>query len=248
MRMYDEPMAEIVDGDTLVFTRRVPHPPERVWRAISDADEVSAWMGYRIEVDARVGGRVRFFDDIDGVVFVCDPPRALAYSWVDLTTEGGREAMEADWHVRWDLEPDGDGTRITFTHRGLAGPQLWGLGAGWHSFLDELLAYFLGELDELLETWERQGGGEHRDVKVVGPAPALEPLTRYREHASTALLSYARGATERARAAVEQSQPHIVRLALDDVERAAEQLHAIAKQWGVKEAGMGDPEPTVASS
>ena len=39
-------MGEVVNGHTIHFVRIVKHSPERVWRAISDGQELAAWLRY----------------------------------------------------------------------------------------------------------------------------------------------------------------------------------------------------------
>jgi uncharacterized protein YndB with AHSA1/START domain len=75
-------MGEIVDGHTLRFVRTVKHSRERVWRALTDETELTAWMRYPVRFEARVSGRAFFFGEqerVEGKVFIFDPPRTLAY-------------------------------------------------------------------------------------------------------------------------------------------------------------------------
>jgi uncharacterized protein YndB with AHSA1/START domain len=71
----------------LTLRRRLPHPIERVWRAISDPDEVVQW-----------------FVVAQGEVTESDPPHRIAWE-------------ELGQRVEFVLEPDGDGCWLTFTHR-----------------------------------------------------------------------------------------------------------------------------------
>jgi uncharacterized protein YndB with AHSA1/START domain len=100
--------ANYADG-ALRFERRLPHPVEKVWRAVSEPAELEHWFPCRVELDElRVGAPLRFVfpDDMappmDGEVTALDPPRLLAFTW------GPDE-------LRFELEPDGDGTLLRFT-------------------------------------------------------------------------------------------------------------------------------------
>jgi hypothetical protein len=75
------------DGPTLRFERRYSHPIERVWRAITDPDELRHWFppGEKLEVTES------------------DPPRLLVGTWF------GEQ-------LRFELTPDGDGCVLVFTH------------------------------------------------------------------------------------------------------------------------------------
>jgi len=52
-------LARFVDRYTFEFVRTFPHPIERVWRAIVDDAEISAWFD-RCTIDARLGGAFHF--------------------------------------------------------------------------------------------------------------------------------------------------------------------------------------------
>jgi uncharacterized protein YndB with AHSA1/START domain len=115
----------------VVFTRRLRHPPERVWRALVEPDELQAWFPSTIEGDRAPGAALRFGfdgmdDHIEGTMHVFDPPKVLELSW------GGDR-------LRFELAPDGDGTALTLID------SLEELGkaardaAGWHVCLAHLV-------------------------------------------------------------------------------------------------------------
>jgi uncharacterized protein YndB with AHSA1/START domain len=122
------------DQDAIVSEIQIAAPPERVFRAISDAGELQRWFTSPEcpvkfwQMDARVGGRYSYETEkgsivVNGVTeFKChgeiveyDPPRLLVYSWI------------ANWHddpksgtlVRWELAPKANGTHVRVTHSGL---------------------------------------------------------------------------------------------------------------------------------
>lgn len=218
-------MGEIIDGHTLRFVRVVKHSPERVWRAITNERELTEWMRYSVQFEARAGGRVQFFGDgaerIDGKVFVFDPPRTLAFSFFDGSNAEHREIEERDWAVRYDLEPAGDGCRITFTHRNQPGAVLWGVGEGWHLFIDQLMAFLDGNLGGLPVY-----AGQEEDH----PAGAQQ----YRAHVSRELLAFGAAAAEAARSAVLDGRPEDALAKIDQIALAMRQLHRIACQPGVR--------------
>ena len=127
-------------GYCVVFNRLSKHSPERLWRAVTEAGEVSRWMTYPARIDLRVGGayRVDFArtggGELDGVIVKLEPGRHLRYAW-------GTSVVD------WTFEPEGEGTRHVFAQHGLfprAIPGEEGAVAGWHAFLDDL--------DRFLET------------------------------------------------------------------------------------------------
>ena len=218
-----EEMGEIIDGHTLRFVRVVKHPPERVWRAITDPSEISTWMRYPVKFEPREGGRAQWFGDaenrIDGKVFICEPPRRLAFSFYTPDRKEV-EAGEREWAVMWELEPHGDGCRITFTHRSLPGAVMWGVGEGWHLFIDQLLAY----LDGTLEGRALYAGKE-------GEHP--EGAQQYRAHISRALLAFGEDAARAARDAVAAGRRDDALSCIDAAALALRQLQRIATQPGV---------------
>jgi len=86
-------------------------PPE-VWDALTEASLLSGWFDAEAEVDARVGGSVRFrFADAElrGVVVACEPPRRLSFRWRDVRLHGDASVVE------FSLEELDGGTRLVVT-------------------------------------------------------------------------------------------------------------------------------------
>jgi uncharacterized protein YndB with AHSA1/START domain len=133
------------DGQTtLRFERRLAHPPQKVWRALTDPAELTHWFPQDLEGSFSPGGKLRFVfrgerpaldgeavPDFTGEVLEVHPPRLLVYTWAGDT-------------LRWSLTPDGDGCLLeftdTFTEHGKAARD----GAGWHLCLDALDARLAG--------------------------------------------------------------------------------------------------------
>jgi uncharacterized protein YndB with AHSA1/START domain len=214
----------IVNGDTLVYVREVPHSPERVWQAISDDAEIRTWMRYPVSFRPEVGTPVNFFDgELVGQVFIVDPPRTLAFSFWD----AGKPEMVArvgeDWTVRWDLEPIAGGCRITFTHRWLNGTAMWGVSAGWHEFLAQLMAYLDGQLEALIERRETNPEGSY--AALIGP---------YRTYVSGELKAWALEAATAAHAATGRGDMAGAASAIERLQLAVTQLYDIARHPGTE--------------
>jgi len=122
------------DQDSIVTQIEIAAPPERVFQALTDAQQLKRWFGSPEcpakvwEMDAGPGGHYRYVTEKGALVvnnvsqFEChgeiveyDPPRVLAYTWI------------ANWHddltrrtiVRWELTPKSTGTLVKVTHSGL---------------------------------------------------------------------------------------------------------------------------------
>jgi uncharacterized protein YndB with AHSA1/START domain len=118
------------------FQRRLRHPVERVWRALTDADELAAWLALA-ELDPVEGGRVVLTwqnSDAEGNT-------AVARGTVSVIEEPRLLELDTDIHgtLRWELEPDGDGTALRFTAEvELPDDYETEVAAGWHIHLDHL--------------------------------------------------------------------------------------------------------------
>ena len=133
----DGELTELDGRDAVRFERRLAHPPERVWKAITDPGDLRAWFPAEIEGDLGSPGAELSFpfrnDEAPteaGEVLECEQPRVLAYTWGDQT-------------LRFELEPDGDGTRLVFTHA-LPREESAKTAAGWQLCFDDLEARLAG--------------------------------------------------------------------------------------------------------
>lgn len=114
------------DGWTLVFTRELRHPREKVWAALTDPDHLDAWSPFRPDRDlGRTGPAVLVMGEGDTTANVtkAEPPHTLEYQW------------DEDF-LRWDLAEIEGGTRLTLRHTTNADGWLPRLAAGWHICLD----------------------------------------------------------------------------------------------------------------
>lgn len=115
-----------IDGDraTLTFERRLRHPVERVWAAITEPAHRDIWMGKSV-IDGREGGSIETVASgppvppdmkrMTGRILVWDPPHVFEHEWHQQIVEPGV--------VRYELTADGTGTLLRMTHRGLGGAQ-----------------------------------------------------------------------------------------------------------------------------
>jgi uncharacterized protein YndB with AHSA1/START domain len=128
-----------VDGRAVLrMERRLAHPPEKVWRALTEPAHLNQWYPFQATVlELRVGGRIAFDGGgttMEGVVTELDPPRVLAF------TQDASAVLEreGDNHLRFELRPDGDGCVLTFTHTFDDRPHAAANAAGWDACFDAL--------------------------------------------------------------------------------------------------------------
>jgi uncharacterized protein YndB with AHSA1/START domain len=130
----------------------LPHPREKVWRALTDPDLLAAWL---MPNDFRpvVGHRFTFRavpmpeQGFDGVVrcevLALEPPQLLRISW-----SSGR----LDTVVTWQLVAEGRGTRLFLTHEGFdetdpgQAAARTVLGGGWRGQLPRRLGEILARI------------------------------------------------------------------------------------------------------
>jgi uncharacterized protein YndB with AHSA1/START domain len=97
----------------------IPASPDQLWDALTDPESVSAWFGAQVDWDVQPGGAARFLDDDGtfrrGVIDAVMPGRHLSFRWWrDGDPDNGAS------QVTYQLEPDGDGTRLTVIEQQVA--------------------------------------------------------------------------------------------------------------------------------
>ena len=127
------------DGEqwTLVLVRELRHPPESVWRALTDPAQLRQWAPFDADGSlGRAGATVKLTTVgaptplvTETQVTRADAPRLLEFTW------GGGD-------LRWELEASGRGTRLTLWHN--IDRRFIAMGAaGWHVCFD-VMDRFLG--------------------------------------------------------------------------------------------------------
>jgi uncharacterized protein YndB with AHSA1/START domain len=123
---------QIVDGrPALRFERRLDHPIERVWRAVSEPAELSRWFVSEVPWLPEAGEEFEAAGEA-GRITALEPPRLLAWTW-------GVERYS------FELTADGDGCVLVFTH--VFNPELgpsWQHAAGWETYFNRLEAHLAG--------------------------------------------------------------------------------------------------------
>ena len=126
-----------------------PHPPAKVWRALTDSRLLAQWLMPN-DFEPTIGHRFTFHTPprpgFDGIVrcqvLEVDEPRRLAYTW-----RGG----PIDTVVTLTLEPSGQGTRLRLEHTGFAGLRAMLvkaiLAGGWGKMIRTGLPLLLSGID-----------------------------------------------------------------------------------------------------
>ena len=106
-------------AEAVVIERTFNAPIARVWKALTDTDEMRRWYFDLKEFKAEVGFEFAFTVEHEGMKYhhLCKvtkviPQKMLAYSW-------RYQGHEGDSLVTVELFADGDKTRLKLTHEGL---------------------------------------------------------------------------------------------------------------------------------
>ena len=130
--------------------------PETVWEFLVDPEKATRWMGTSASLDPRPGGEYRV-EVLSGNVaageFVeVDPPHRLVWTW-GWTDESMSPVPVGSSTIEVELEPQGEGTLVRFTHSGLPDANATARHAhGWDHYLERLEIAARGD-DPGRDTW-----------------------------------------------------------------------------------------------
>jgi uncharacterized protein YndB with AHSA1/START domain len=134
----------LAETRSVIVEREIPHPPEKIWRALTQPHLIEAWLmkndfspivGHRFDLRADWGS-------VGGQVLSVEPNKSLSYSWAAY----GLESV-----VTWTLTPTGTGTHLRMEQSGFRPDQeqaYQGAKLGWPNFF--------GKLEQVLEAEEKR--------------------------------------------------------------------------------------------
>ncbi len=131
---------------TLMIERVFQHPPEKLWRALTENPLVAQWL-LKNDFEPVAGRKFQFRSEampkwdgvIDCEVLIVEHLKRLSYSW---------SALGLDSVVLWTLTPAEGGTHVRMEHSGFRLDQqaaYQGANYGWQHFFGGL-ERVLGEL------------------------------------------------------------------------------------------------------
>ena len=119
---------------TVTVAREIAHPPEKIWRALTQPHLIAEWL-MQNDFKSAVGHRFRLSADwgaVDCEVLTLEPNRTLSYSWA----AHGLESV-----VTWTLTPAAAGTHLRMEQTGFKPEQdkaYQGAQYGWPRFFANL--------------------------------------------------------------------------------------------------------------
>jgi uncharacterized protein YndB with AHSA1/START domain len=126
---------------SVVVEREMPHPPEKVWRALTQPHLIQEWL-MKNDFKPSVGHRFNLRGDWGGVldceVLTVEPNKRLAYTW---NFAHGDPAFNLQSVVTFTLTPTPAGTYLRMEQAGFRPDQKQanaGAIAGWQQFFGKL--------------------------------------------------------------------------------------------------------------
>jgi uncharacterized protein YndB with AHSA1/START domain len=124
---------------TLVIEKDMPHPPQKVWRALTQAPLIGQWLmsndfqpvvGHKFTL--RTTPMPNWNGIIEGEVLTVEPASRLTYTWI---------SMGLKTAVAWTLTPTSGGTHVRMEQSGFGSDQdhyYKGAAYGWQTFIGGL--------------------------------------------------------------------------------------------------------------
>jgi uncharacterized protein YndB with AHSA1/START domain len=113
------------DYGTLRYARRLSHPRETIWKAITDSKEIFKWLpDYKGTFDRYSGGSIDLVNTVSGShvtgdILVWDLYRVFEYEW-HISPNQMFPHGEPESVIQWELKQDGNSyTVLTMIHRRL---------------------------------------------------------------------------------------------------------------------------------
>jgi len=151
-----------MEKPTFVYATFIRTTPEKLWEALTNGDfSEKYWFGFRIEVEQKVGGRLRILPpkgmeehgEHAGTVLACEPGRKLVYTWNPKDKPELAARRDGPSRVTYELTPMGPLVKLRLIHENLLpedieqDPKTFrGINNGWPAVLSSLKS--------LLETGE----------------------------------------------------------------------------------------------
>ena len=134
------------EARSVVVEREFPHPPEKIWRALTQPHLIEEWL-MKSDFAPSVGHRFNLRGDWGGLldceVLTVEPNRTLSYTWNHAHEDAAYNLQSV---VTFTLTPTRTGTHLRMEQAGFRRDQRQAFGgarAGWQQFfarLEQVLA------------------------------------------------------------------------------------------------------------
>lgn len=129
------------EARTVMVEREIPHPPEKIWRALTQPHLIQEWLmkndfapvvGHRFNLRGEWGGV------LDCEVLIVEPNERLSYTWNFAHDDAAYDLKSV---VTLTLTPTAKGTHLRMEQTGFRPEQkqaFHGARHGWQGFLETL--------------------------------------------------------------------------------------------------------------
>jgi uncharacterized protein YndB with AHSA1/START domain len=135
--------ATATETKSVVMEREIAHPPEKIWRALTQPHLIAEWLmqnDFKLAMGHRFNLRTQAYGDWNGVidceVLAIEPNKTLTYTW-----ESGNGPLRVTSVVTWTLSPTATGTHLRMEQSGFRSDQpqnFAGAKYGWQAFFGNL--------------------------------------------------------------------------------------------------------------
>jgi uncharacterized protein YndB with AHSA1/START domain len=126
---------------SVVVEREIPHPPEKLWRALTQPHLIEEWLmknDFKPAVGHRFNLRAEWGGVLDCEVLTIEPNKSLSYTW---NFKNDKAAFNLESVVTFTLTPTRGGTHLRMEQSGFRPDQKQAFGGahlGWKEFFDKL--------------------------------------------------------------------------------------------------------------
>ena len=128
---------------SVVVEREIPHPPEKVWRALTQPHLIEEWLmknDFKLAMGHRFNFRADYLPNgaLDCEVLAVEPNKKLYYTWNSVSDNA---AFNLKSVVTWSLTSTSAGTHLRMEQSGFRPDQsqaYQGAKYGWPQFLAKL--------------------------------------------------------------------------------------------------------------
>jgi uncharacterized protein YndB with AHSA1/START domain len=127
-------MSKAGETRTVVVERLIAHPPEKIWRALTQPHLIEEWL-MKNDFRPDAGSRFNFsanWGSVEGEVLTAEANKTLSYTW---------DTKDLESVITWTLTPTATGTLLRMEQSGFRSdqePYYRGATVGWPKFLDGL--------------------------------------------------------------------------------------------------------------
>jgi len=125
----------LTETRSVVVEREIPHPPEKVWRALTQPHLIEEWLmknDFKPVVGHSFNLRGEWGGVLDCEVLAIEPNKTLSYTW---------DTKDLKSVVTWTLTPTSTGTHLRMEQTGFRPDQqqaYQGAKFGWQKFFGNL--------------------------------------------------------------------------------------------------------------